>query len=63
MIGLQVVRDETIDVTVANGAQIACKGRPQLEYRLRNYGFKGNYYVLPLGECDLILGVHNGYKP
>ncbi|XP_026384082.1 uncharacterized protein LOC113279619 [Papaver somniferum] len=55
--GIKIIKDETFEVLVANGARMTCDGRClDMDYKLNKYGFKGNFYVLPLGGCDVVLG-------
>ncbi|XP_026459273.1 uncharacterized protein LOC113359927 [Papaver somniferum] len=56
--GIKIIKDETFEVLVANGARMTCEGRClDLDYKLNKYGFKGTFHVLPLGGCDVVLGV------
>ncbi|XP_026459667.1 uncharacterized protein K02A2.6-like [Papaver somniferum] len=56
--GIKIIKDETFEVLVANGARMTCEGRClDLDYKLNKYGFKRTFYVLSLGGCDVVLGV------
>ena len=43
---------------VGNGGKIACKGMcHNVKLSMGHYTLKSDMYTLPLGECDIVLGV------
>jgi len=45
-------------ITVAGGSQLQCQFVcRQFEWRLQRAAFKSNMLLIPLGACDMVLGV------
>lgn len=45
-------------VTVANGSQLMCKSQcKEFTWVMNKVNYKGSVYILPLGGCDMVLGV------
>ena len=46
------------EVMVGNGGKIACKGTcHNVKLSMGHYTLKSDMYALPLGGCDIVLGV------
>lgn len=56
--GCEVQQDKQLMVAVANGTKIAitatCK---QLAWYMQENEFKANMRLIPLGGCDMVLGI------
>ncbi|XP_026428220.1 uncharacterized protein LOC113324098 [Papaver somniferum] len=56
-VNLKFVKDTQFEVMVANGTKIPCVGLcPNLEFRLQKHMFSGDFHLLKLGGCDMVLG-------
>ena len=43
---------------IADGGQIQCKGScAEIPLAIGNYGYTSDMFALPLGGCDVVLGV------
>jgi hypothetical protein len=47
-----------LDVRVANGAKVESEGRcHQVSLKIQGQEFSTTFYLIPLGGCDMVLGV------
>lgn len=47
----------TLDVRIVDGGRLKCSGCcPALSVRVQKFSFTADFYVLPLGGCDMVLG-------
>lgn len=55
--GLLIHEEEKIEVMVANGDKLTCKGRSfNMKLSLQKELVVADFFLLPLGGCDIVLG-------
>ncbi|XP_074277350.1 uncharacterized protein LOC141600986 [Silene latifolia] len=48
----------SFNISVANGGKLQCSHQVRnLKWRIRNTDFVADYFVIPLGSCDAVLGI------
>ena len=57
-LGYPIIQIPPFSITVADGGQLSCdKKAESLTWSLQNNAFQTTFYILPLGGCDVVLGV------
>ncbi|XP_074287822.1 uncharacterized protein LOC141612975 [Silene latifolia] len=57
-LGLNLQTITPFNISVANGGRLACSQMIKgLKWRIRNTDFSADFFALPLGSCDAVLGI------